>query len=165
MRRTVAWEASRKRRRRRGARGSRNGAPNAVPASLSISTAGIAALLQDDGNMSMLSCMAVVCRAATSAVPGDHISSNPCCPSWATSVSRCAALEAENRELDFRRALDVQGFVADISLVRKQQAATARRACTQALLCEHVRLLKCCPLLSRCLLPSCSSTTQSGPKA
>ena len=41
---------------------------------------------------------------------------------------RCAALEAENRELDFRRALDVQGFVADISLVRQQQAATARRA-------------------------------------
>ena len=41
---------------------------------------------------------------------------------------RCATLEAENRELDFRRALDVQGFVADISLVRQQQAANARHA-------------------------------------
>ena len=50
---------------------------------------------------------------------------------------RCAALDAENRELDFRRALDVKGFVADISLVRKQQAATARHAITSARLRRH----------------------------
>ena len=41
---------------------------------------------------------------------------------------RCAALEAQNQQLEFRRALDVEGFTADISLLRKQQAATARSA-------------------------------------
>lgn len=39
---------------------------------------------------------------------------------------RCSALAARNQQLEFRRALDVEGFAADIGLLRKQQAATAR---------------------------------------